>query len=293
MCIIFLYVNPDHRDNLIPGGAYKLILVMNRDESGLRPTQPCQWQDNILAGRDLSPGGKEGGTWLAMDKTGRVGILTNIFTGTYEKDGAGRGHLIMDFLKTPQHDPMTYLSDLAESPTVYNPFNLILVDLNSSNSNHVISSYTRGKAGHVVESESPMPMPNNAFLGVSNSPTSQPFKKTEAGEMRFRALVKDLEEKNPSDKDQLIEALFQMMRDKTAHYPDPQMDRQGGDPQRNVQLSSIFVDIDQPRYGTRMQSVILIDHRNKATFVERTKPEEDGSSRAWTEIRHDFDLEQR
>ena len=183
---------------------------------------------------------------------------------------------------------MAYLSALAESPTVYNPFNLVLVDLTPSPAGS-LSSYTRGKAGHAAAaSEGPTPVPER-LLGVSNSPLSRPFKKTEAGTMRLGAVVADLAD-TTEKRSELIEALFEMMRDSKAHYPDPQMDRQGGHPERNVKLSSIFVDTDG--YGTRMQTVILIDDRDKATFVERTKTEAgDGLLGAWTETRHDFDLE--
>ena len=59
---------------------YKLILIMNRDEYFKRPTAKLDWDEDILAGRDLEPG-KEGGTWLAINRKGHIGLLTNIYAG--------------------------------------------------------------------------------------------------------------------------------------------------------------------------------------------------------------------
>lgn len=75
MCITFVFVNPDPKP-----GTFRLILAMNRDEGFGRPSAGAEFQDDILCGRDLTPG-KEGGTWLAIDRQGRIGVLTNISTG--------------------------------------------------------------------------------------------------------------------------------------------------------------------------------------------------------------------
>ena len=58
----------------------QLVLAMNRDEFTARPTAPLSWRAGLLGGWDLQPG-REGGTWLAMDTGGRLGLLTNIYTG--------------------------------------------------------------------------------------------------------------------------------------------------------------------------------------------------------------------
>lgn len=100
MCITFLYVSEN------PCDKYKLILAMNRDEYFRRPTSKSFWQDQILAGRDQEPG-KEGGTWLAINKQGQIGLLTNIYTDKISP-GAGRGFLVIDALT--QQDPETYLN---------------------------------------------------------------------------------------------------------------------------------------------------------------------------------------
>ena len=284
MCITFFHLDPDAKGN------YRLILAMNRDEAVGRTTERCQWKGDhmMLAGRDLTPG-KEGGTWLGMDRHGRIGILTNIATGSYEKEGKGRGHLIPDYLKSPLK-PSEFLESLHKSEDVYNPFNLLLIDLQDQNHGEA-ACYTRGKPGHVIQTESPtlLDFKTKKIFGLSNSPLGQPFLKTTAGEKTFRALVEEYNDPRQKEAN-LLAALIRMMSDPTRHDPDPQMALQGGDPKRTALVSSIFVDIPGI-YGTRMQSVILVDSQNKAVFLERTKTEGKDGLGEWTETRHDFDLD--
>ena len=75
MCITFFYVNPAPTV-----GSFRLVVAFNRDEALDRATEPVKWKDGVLCGRDMTPG-KEGGTWLGISRSGRVGMLTNITTG--------------------------------------------------------------------------------------------------------------------------------------------------------------------------------------------------------------------
>ena len=93
MCLTFFYLNPDPKE-----GTFSLIVVFNRDEFFNRETEPAAWKDGILAGRDMASG-KEGGTWLAMSRDGKLGCLTNISTGVAVQ-GEGRGFLIGDYLSS-------------------------------------------------------------------------------------------------------------------------------------------------------------------------------------------------
>ena len=119
MCITFIYLSENSKKD-----KYKLILIMNRDEFFKRPTSKSDWDENILAGRDLQPG-KEGGTWLAVNRKGQIGLLTNIYSGN-SSPGVGRGFLVINALK--ENNPDKYLSDLAESDVKYSPFNLLLLE---------------------------------------------------------------------------------------------------------------------------------------------------------------------
>ena len=149
MCITFFYCNPAPRS-----GLYRLVLAFNRDEYLDRATAKAEWDDQgkILCGRDATQG-KEGGTWLAVDRRGRLGFVTNIFTGSREVGAKGRGFLVLDYLKGDK-SAKDYLESVAAEEAVYNPFNLCLFEPDADG---VYSGrqYVRGKPGHVVQSESP------------------------------------------------------------------------------------------------------------------------------------------
>ena len=67
MCLVSVAFNA-HPD-------YPLILIGNRDEYHARPSAAADWWDDpadVLGGRDL----EAGGTWLAVNRQGRVGVVT-------------------------------------------------------------------------------------------------------------------------------------------------------------------------------------------------------------------------
>ena len=71
---------------------YRLIVAANRDEFHARPTAPMTvWNDSpdILAGRDLTAGG----TWLAVDRQRRFGIITNFRDVQARRPEIGRAHV--------------------------------------------------------------------------------------------------------------------------------------------------------------------------------------------------------
>jgi uncharacterized protein with NRDE domain len=103
------------------------LAFSNRDEFLRRPTAAASWRDDLLGGWDLQEG-RQGGTWLAADRRGRVAFLTNIYTGgVMDKKARGRGHLVVDYLRgeTPA---AAYLAALAADTGFYNPFNMVLLE---------------------------------------------------------------------------------------------------------------------------------------------------------------------
>ena len=166
MCITFFHLSVQ------PGSPYKLVLAMNRDEFTSRPTEAASWRSGLLAGWDLQPG-REGGTWLAMDGRGRVGLLTNIFTGgVLDKEARGRGFLVVDWLKGDQ-TAEEYLNSLSKDPATYNPFNLVLCE-RTSDGLYTATRYSRGLKGH-TENFGPVTETGGTF-GVGNSPQHQPYR---------------------------------------------------------------------------------------------------------------------
>ncbi|XP_076338309.1 transport and Golgi organization protein 2 homolog isoform X2 [Tachypleus tridentatus] len=128
MCLLFLSTS----ENPAPDGYY-LVLLNVRDEYYHRPTLDCHcWKDypvEVYGGRDNEPG-KEGGTWLAASKTGKVGVLLNILQKP-DKNKKGRGYLVVDYV-TSQKDAASYLKDVQKTGKDYNGFTLVTVEMKSS-----------------------------------------------------------------------------------------------------------------------------------------------------------------
>ena len=93
---------------------WRLAGIGNRDEFHGRPTAPLdEWDNGIIAGRDL----QAGGTWLGIHPAGRFALVTNLRAEGYPKPGmASRGALVTDWLLGQR------LGDLA----AMNPFNLFV-----------------------------------------------------------------------------------------------------------------------------------------------------------------------
>ena len=266
MCITFFYISENPNQD-----KYKLVLIMNRDEFFKRPTSRCDWKDGILAGRDQVPG-KEGGTWLAINDKGHIGILTNIYTGI-AKPGKGRGFLITDYLKKDNTDDEAsdnleeYLKHLALSKVLYSPFNIVF--FKPEKDIYKAHYYCRGFQGCFVKDSIGPEQIEPGFHGLSNHPKKTPYQKTEAGIEKFRNVLETYQD----NENKLIEELFKMMKNCTSYYPDEQMINQGGidSPIKpyHDKLACINVQIPEMGYGTRVSTLIFVDRDNNVTCVER------------------------
>ncbi|CAG7817124.1 unnamed protein product [Allacma fusca] len=90
MCILFMSTSSCPKED-----KYKLILAANRDENYSRLSRKAHFwppDSNIVAGQDVEPG-KEGGTWLGMNKQGKVAALLNMppKPNTVKSQKLGRG----------------------------------------------------------------------------------------------------------------------------------------------------------------------------------------------------------
>ena len=284
MCITFFYVNPAPTV-----GSLRLLVAFNRDENLHRVTEPVKWRDGVLCGRDMTPG-KEGGTWLGISRSGRVGLLTNITTGKFAvKDAKGRGHLVIDYLHRDGLTAVEYLNMVAGSTQQYSPFNLCLFEPRRDGSRaYDANYYCRGVEGHPVQSEGPHPIPSGV-TGLSNHPRSRPFQKTSFGEKMMKQVVSELAA-SASEKDLLVSRLRAVLTNGEKRYPDAQMTSQcGGDEALVRDLSSIFVTAPERNYGTRMQTIILVDYDGNVTFEENSCTDRDADS--WVKRVEEFRLQ--
>ena len=93
MCLLVLAwrCHPQHR----------LVVAANRDEFHARPAAGlAPWDDapDIIGGRDL----QANGAWLAVDRRGRFGIVTNFREFGRRRAAPSRGGLIPAFLRGVQ-----------------------------------------------------------------------------------------------------------------------------------------------------------------------------------------------
>lgn len=270
MCISFYCIEPNNSD-------YKLILTFNRDEFMARPTASAKWQNNLLGGWDLQPG-REGGTWLGVDKSGKIAFLTNIY-GVVDPAAVGRGRLVVNWLegKLGAED---YLCQIKDSQLNYAPFNLVLFEPGqgvsgtlkgvSGSGGYNVWQYSRGKPGH-TDSFGPECV-SLGIHGISNHPHHQYYQKTEWGRRRMEEIMKKCLFKKEAE---LVEDLEEMMSTVDSHWPDPQIQKQSDSkskvyPFRN-KLASVFIEnVDGLNYGTRTTTTILVDIDNNVFFREKT-----------------------
>lgn len=254
MCLIFLSVQ-DHPQ-------YKLIVAANRDEFYQRKTAPADyWQDHpeILGGRDL----EAQGTWMAINKNGRIAMVTNYRDLRNIKPAApSRGALVTDYL-LETNSPENYLNQVASKDKEFNGYNLIV---GSAEELWYHSNYKEG----VYKLSS-------GLHGLSNHLLDTPWPKVERG----LAKMKEILTKQKIESNQLFEVLFD---DVIAE--DDKLPNTGVGLERERVLSSMF--IKSPGYGTRCSTVVLIDRNNNVQFLERVY---DLKTFAYTQKDFDFEIQ--
>lgn len=237
MCLVLLALDA-HPD-------YPLVLAANRDEFYERPTAPATfWNDapGVLAGRDLLAGG----TWLGIDRRGRIAAVTNYRQGTREAAAPrSRGHLVSEYL-TGDGDGRAHVERVAREAGLYNGFNLICGDPRALH-------YFSNREGHARALEP-------GVYGLSNHLLDSPWPKVTAGRSGLSALLS-------TTGDELVSRLFELLSDRRQHA-DELLPRTGVSPEWERLLSSAF--IASPEYGTRSSTVVLIGRDGGVTFVERS-----------------------
>ena len=239
---------------------YPLVMVANRDEFYARPTEPAQfWEGHkgLLAGKDL----EGGGTWLGVNsKTGKLAALTNYRDPAHIKQGApSRGALVTDFLKGSQ-TVQDYMEGVLPQAAQYNGFNLLL---GSTEALYYYSNYINGVKA----------IPKGLY-GLSNHLLNSEWPKVTKGKQKLEAILE-------SEKIQ-PEYLFEAMLD-SEMASDAVLPNTGIGLEKERILSPMF--IKSPGYGSRCSTVLLVDKKHRATFIERTF---DPTTFAYTDQSYEF-----
>jgi len=229
-------------------------MAANRDEFYDRPTQAAQfWQDvpTILAGRDL----KHKGTWLGIDRRGRLAAVTNYREPSENKSNViSRGQLVSNFLLADDL-PESYLTTVLENKNNYDGFNLFVGDHQSL---YFLNSY----------SDQPLAL-QAGIHGISNGELNSSWPKVVTGKQQLHKLLNDNQEIDQ-------EAIFKFLTDKTVPDDDLLPDT-GIGLEWERRLAPLFISGGE--YGTRSSSILIISEDGRVKFAERNyeregKPEQ-------------------
>jgi uncharacterized protein with NRDE domain len=232
---------------------YPLVVAANRDEFHERPTAPmAKWPppNDILAGRDL----RANGTWLALDRRRRFGVVTNFRDlQRPQLQAPSRGGLIPRYLGG-EAPPAAFFGALEAQAAAYAGFNLLLADRDSlwygcnrtdSDGAPPQSSLARALAPGVY--------------GLSNQFLDTPWPKLRRVRREFEAwLARDTAS---------TQELFAMLEDRTLVQTDEELPRTGLSREWERILSAPFVL--HPDFGTRSSTVLLVEHSGAFALTER------------------------
>jgi uncharacterized protein with NRDE domain len=228
---------------------YRLVVAANRDEYHARPAAAlAPWEDlpGIVGGRDLSAGG----TWFAIDRARRCGIVTNFREfGARRRNAPSRGGLIPAYLAA-NSSPGTWLRSLETDAPGYAGFNLLLADRDSL-------WYATNRSDQFARELPP------GIYGLSNEFLDTPWPKLVRVRARFETL---LAETGSIDRRALSVKLFDMLADRDITAPGalPPSDLS---PEWARKLSAPFV-LD-PAYGTRCSTVLTLSGDDVLDIAER------------------------
>ncbi|KAG8011700.1 Transport and Golgi organization protein 2-like protein, partial [Nibea albiflora] len=237
--------------------------------------------------------GKEGGSWLGINKRGKMAALTNYLEGHPNPDAQGRGFLVSNYLMDKDQDSYSYLKKVSTESHLYNGFNLItaefknLFELNKKNSGstdmHIPGVKYQGwmNSGHLKEelskqdivcyygnrgSPEPIHLKPAGIYGLSNSLLDTPWKKLLQGKHHFTSVVSD----QSLSGDGLVQELLGVLNNEELNTPDPAQESQGDGYSKPMIQALSAVCVRSPHYGTRTNTIILIDAEGNVTFTERT-----------------------
>ncbi len=230
---------------------YRLIVAANRDEFHDRPAAALgKWSAReghpsaeILAGRDL----QAGGTWLALDRTRRFGVVTNYRDLQRPAPGApSRGELIPQYLSQHQ-GARAYLEALAPAAERYSGFSLLLTDDEAL-------WYASNRADPFARPLAP------GVYGLSNHLLDTPWPKLARVRRTFLEWLEAAPQPDAAE-------LLTMLADRTPAAEHEDLPETGLSPEWEHLLSSPFVL--NPEYGTRCSTVLLLEPSGALELRER------------------------
>ena len=210
---------------------HELLFAANRDERHARPSEPAHWwpdAPDVLGGRDLLAHG----TWLAVDRSGRLAAVTNFRDTHLAAAPLSRGALVAGYLRDTQ--PLDeFAAALGARRDDYGPFTLLLREHG---------------ALRVVSNRAPPAELGAGVHAISNAAYGVEWPKVRSAREGMRRV---LETPDP------VDALFALLAERSA----------GATPEERYTTSHF---VEGPVYGTRSSTVIAIGRDRQLTFAERS-----------------------
>ncbi|CAK9436273.1 uncharacterized protein LODBEIA_P08310 [Lodderomyces beijingensis] len=287
---------------------YPLMLLSNRDEFYKRPTEPAHFRplsdsEKILSPLDLAR--PEHGTWIGVTTSGKIALLVNYRDVDTEQSmkETSRGVLPLDYLCSTQTDEewtSSHISDMAIGIGNGNGnghidfskiggFTLLYGNLKLNSSTGKIDNLNilsnRGHCGKVFSPASAGDTLSVAdaieckeTFGLSNSLYNEPWKKVFLGEELVSNLMNSADLNTLSER-QLVDKCFQILSNNT--YSEAIRKQHDFDKKLLELRNSIFIPPiarGGPKsncasigeyYGTRTQTVVLLDKQGNLNYYER------------------------
>jgi uncharacterized protein with NRDE domain len=214
---------------------YPLVVIANRDEDHQRPSAPADhWLDQprIIGGRDLL----HNGTWLALDRSGRFGAVTNFRDGNSTAQPRSRGDLVVEYLKAKQSAD-GFCRSVHQRHNEYAGFNLVVGEI--------------GKPFCYHSNRSPGQQLTRGIFGISNGDLDNQWPKVVRAKTQLRHWL---------ESEQQPDALFEILADRGGNSS------ANGDVPMQPSATAFIVN---SIYGTRASTCILVDASGHVVFEER------------------------
>lgn len=242
MCLIAFSLNAHDE--------YALLIAANRDEFYAREAAPAAWwtdRPDVYGGRDL----RAGGSWLAVDRNGRVAAVTNVREAETTSGPRSRGELVAGFVGAAisTHD---YAGSVLAHADEYAGFNLLLFDPASATPAMYVSNRDPRRA-YVVDP---------GVHGLSNGSLDASWPKVRRMSERISHAIDRREAPIVTT---LLDALADRTQPRDEDLPDT-----GVGVDRERMLSSTMVFAPDLGYGTRASTVIAIRRDGQVRVVERS-----------------------
>lgn len=252
---------------------FVLLLAANRDEFYAREAAPASWwtdRASAWGGRDLSAGG----SWLAIDRQGRLAAVTNVREPSAPPGRRSRGELVADFVGSGASLD-DYAARVADGASDYAGFNLLLFDPAARRPALYVSNRHPQRVLEVPP----------GVHGVSNHLLGSDWPKVRSLTRRLRDALED--PRAPLDT-VLLDALADRSQPPDEALPDTGV----GLPRERI-LAPAMIVAPALGYGTRASTLVAVRRDGRIEAIERSWAPDGTSVRIAGERRTRFSAARR